>query len=99
MDLLLDQEAFLQANRELQKKYQEMEYLRLEIENSFAQLKEEWNSDAGKQFFDRFEGELLKNLQKYSLVFEHMGKNLLTASQKYEEVFRAADTAIDGLQY
>ena len=35
--------------------------------------------------------DLLKNLENYAKVFEHMSTNLTAASQKYEEVFRAAE--------
>ncbi len=98
MDLMLDKDAFAQAARELKGKCEELKTLRSNIQASFEQLKKDWDSDAGKQFFDRFENDLLKNLEDYSKVFEHMSGNLSTASQKYEEVFRAAD-AVANVQY
>lgn len=98
MDLMLDKDAFLQASRELKSKCEELRKLRSNIQASFEQLKKDWDSDAGKQFFARFENDLIKNLDDYSKVFEYMSKNLSTASQKYEEVFGAAD-AVANVQY
>lgn len=98
MNLYLDKEAFDLASRELEAKKAELESLRSSIEASFEQLKKDWDSDAGKEFFNRFEKDLMDNLKKYALVFEYMSKNLSTASQKYDEVFRAAD-AVASVQY
>lgn len=98
MDLLLNQDVFCQAGRELDKKREELDMLRCNIQKSFEQLKSDWDSDAGKQFFSRFENDLLSNLDKHVKVFEHMSQNLTTTSQKYEEVFRAAD-AVANVQY
>lgn len=95
MDLLLDQDAFTQASKDLQARCEELRTLRTNIAASFEQLRRDWDSDAGRQFFARFEGDLMKNLEDYSKVFEYMSKNLSTASQKYEEVFRAADAVAD----
>lgn len=95
MNLLLDKDAFSKASRELQAKSEELKTLRSNIEASFEQLKKDWDSDAGKQFFDRFENELIKNLEEYKQVFEYMSANLQIASDKYEEVFRVADTVLD----
>lgn len=92
MDLMIDQTAFEQASNELRSKCQELRELRRSIETSFAQLKLEWDTDAGKVFFNRFENDLLKNLEKYSTVFEYMSTNLITSMHKYEEVFGAANT-------
>jgi WXG100 family type VII secretion target len=98
MDLLLDKDAFTQASRELKTKCEELRTLKSNIKNSFEQLKKDWDSDAGRQFFAKFEDSLIVNLEKYSTVFEYMSRNLSTASQKYDEVFRAAD-AVASVQY
>ena len=87
MDFMIDSDAFAQASSVLTAKCQELENLRSNIEASFEQLKQDWDSDAGKAFFARFENDL-----------EHMSGNLTAASQKYEEVFRAAD-AVAEVQY
>ena len=91
MDLVIDRDALSHASSELQTKCEELRTLRSDIVSSFEQLGTDWDSDAGKKFFARFERDLLKNLEDYSKVFEHMSRNLTTASQKYEEVFNAAD--------
>ena len=97
MDLRLDNDAFSKASRELTANCEELKTLRTTITASFDQLRKDWDSDAGRQFFKRFEDELIKNLEDHSKVFEYMSANLTTASLKYEEVFRAAD-AFAGVQ-
>lgn len=94
-DLVLDDDAFLQASKELAGKSGELDSLQESLVRSFEQLRKDWNSQAGDNFFAKFDTDLLNNLDKYALVFEHMSKNLSTASQKYEEVFRAADAVAD----
>lgn len=94
-DLHLDQEAFRQAKRDLQRECTELEELKKNLEQSFAQLKKDWDSDAGRAFFARFEKDLLENLKRYAAVFAHMSENVQAASERYEEVFDAADTVAD----
>jgi len=98
MDLRLDKAAFTQASRELNTKCNEIRDLRGNIERSMEQLRRDWDSPAGRQFFAKFERDLMNNLRDYSTIFEHMSRNLMTASNRYEEVFRAAD-AVASTQY
>jgi WXG100 family type VII secretion target len=92
MDLRLDREAFAQASREMAGHGQDLSALRRDIVSSFAQLRQDWDSEAGRAFFaKRLENDLLKHLDDHVLVFEHMSRNLTTASQQYEEVFSVAD--------
>ena len=92
VDLLLDKDAFTQASKDMLARCEELKTLRNNIAASFDQLHKDWDSDAGRKFFERFEYDLLRNLYDYSKVFEYMSKNLITASLKYEEVFSAADS-------
>lgn len=94
MDLTIDQDAFRWASKELEGKRKELKELSDTLQASFEQLKMDWDSDAGRQFFVRFENDLISNLKKYSDVFEYMSKNLSIASEKYEEVFRAAEAVV-----
>lgn len=97
-DLYLDKDAFVAASKELRDKCEELKKLKTNIRQSFEQLKIDWDSDAGKKFFDKFENDLITNLDKYSTVFEYMSNNLSIASGKYDDVFRAAD-AVSKAQY
>lgn len=92
MDLYIDQDSLAGGSRDLVIKRDEMEQLRSDIKASFEQLRKEWDSEAGHLFFAKFEEDLLKNLDRYVIVFEYMSRNLSVASQKYDEVFRAVDT-------
>lgn len=97
-DLMIDSDVMSAQSQKLSTECENLRDLIKEINDSFAALRKEWDSDAGKKFFDKFENDLISNLEKYSTVFEHMSMNLSTAQQKYESVFRAAD-AVTLLQY
>ena len=92
MDLVLDRDALSQGSRELAGWCEELRQLHSDIERSFDQLRIDWNSDAGREFFAKLESTL-RSIEDHSKVVEHMSRNLTTASQRYEEVFRAADSA------
>lgn len=98
MDLYIDQDALKKASSDMAAKCKELKDLRKNIELSFQQLRQDWDTGAGKAFFERFERDVLSNLDKYSEVFDHMSANLSASSGKYDEVFRAADAVAD-LQY
>ena len=95
MDLYIDDDAFSSASLKLENCQNHLSQLHNDIVNAFEQLKMDWDSDAGKQFFNKFENDLLKNLSQYEKVFEYMSKNLSTASDKYDEVFSAANAVAD----
>lgn len=92
MDLYIDKGSLENGSRALTEQKKEMEKLKTDIKASFEQLRKDWDSEAGKLFFAKFEDDLIKNLDRYTTVFDYMSKNLSIASQKYDEVFRAADT-------
>lgn len=92
MNLRIDTDAFEKASVELQNDCDRLKTLRTNLKDAFVQLEKDWDSDAGKTFFGKFDKDLLDNLSLYSTVFEHISKNLTTASEMYGEVFRAADT-------
>lgn len=97
-DLYLDQSAFSTGKSKIDEQRELLLMLRGQIDRSFERLRKEWDSDAGKKFFERFQSDLLDNLDKYAIVFGYISENLSTSSQKYEEVFRAAD-AVASAQY
>lgn len=92
MDLYIDKNSLENGSHALIEQKGEMEKLKTDIEASFEQLRKDWDSEAGKLFFAKFEDDLIQNLDRYITVFDYMNKNLLTASRKYDEVFRAVDT-------
>ena len=52
MDLYIDQDYLADGSRALADKRDEMEQLRSEIKTSFEQLRKEWDSEAGRLFFE-----------------------------------------------
>ncbi|EOS53220.1 hypothetical protein C809_00165 [Lachnospiraceae bacterium MD335] len=92
MDLYIDKDSLENGSRALIEQKGEMEKLKTDIKASFEQLRKDWDSEAGKLFFAKFENDLIQNLDRYIIVFDYMSKNLSIASRKYDEVFRAADT-------
>lgn len=98
MDLLLNKDAFMQASRELEIQCDELNTLLTNIISSFEQLRKDWDSDEGRAFFESFKTKLIDNISDHITVFTYMRENLLTASQKYEEVFSAAHS-VSNVQY
>ncbi len=94
MDLVINQEAFEEAKRKLKHQSERIEDLENNLKDSFDQLKMDWDTPAGAEFFQKFEEDLLKNLKSHALVVEHMSENLNSALNKYEEVFKAADDLV-----
>lgn len=98
MNLYIDKDSLEGGSRVLTRQRDEMVKLKTDMQVSFEQLRKDWDSEAGKLFFMKFENDLIQNLDRYITVFDYMSKNLSTASQKYDEVFRAAD-AVASTQY
>ena len=53
-------------------------------------VKDGWDSDAGKAFFEKYDEEWLKGFTQYKQVLRHMSENLNTAQGKYNEVTELA---------
>lgn len=95
MDITLDREALQNASRQLNEQATQMTSLVRNLEASFSQLRRDWDSDAGRKFFSKFENELLRHMRDHCAVLTHMSGNLRGAATRYEEVFRAADAVVN----
>ena len=92
MDLVIDREAFRRASDALSQQCNELEALRNSIDRTFEQLRRDWDSDAGREFFRKFESDLLVHLDAYARKFRDRSGKLTSAINMYQEVFEAADT-------
>ncbi len=72
VNLHLDQDAFQVACSGLEEKCRNLEALSGQIQSSFEQLRQDWDSQAGKLFFERFENDLIKNLDQFTVVMEEL---------------------------
>ena len=101
MDLLIDSNAFNTASAELKKQRDDVDQLITSLSNSVVQLRQDWNSEAGRKFFERFDGKdgMIKHLKEHATVFEHMSTVLIDAADRYDAVAQAAkrvsEAAID----
>jgi len=91
LDFHIDQDAFAQAVRDLTMYCDQLEELQQKIVGGFEQLRIDWDSDAGDKFFEKLDQNIFRNLKNHQIAFDHISRNLVTASNKYEEVFRAAE--------
>ena len=98
MDLYIDKDVMEEAQRALFQQSERLGQIRSEISKLFILLRMEWDSEAGNIFVEKFEDDLIRNLERYETVLSYISSNLITASQKYDEVFRAAD-AVSSAQY
>ena len=98
MDLYVDKDILEEAQKALSQQCERMQQIRSEVSKLFILLRSEWDSEAGNLFVEKFEDDLIRNLEKHEIILSHMSSNLSTASSKYDEVFRAADT-VSSAQY
>jgi hypothetical protein len=93
--LTIDDVKFVEAAIGLDAQADIIEDLITRINRCFESLRTDWDTDAGKEFFKRVDDTMLFHLENHSKVIRHMSKNLKTASQKYDVVFRAVENAAE----
>jgi WXG100 family type VII secretion target len=91
--LTIDDTALETAGNTLSEKAEEMRELKRSIESCFELLRTDWDTDAGRAYFERLDNQLFKHLDNHANVIEHISENLKIASDKYDAVFRAAENA------
>lgn len=90
-DLYVDESALNQAASNFMRAHDDLSSLKDKINNCVSGLKTDWNTNAGEAFFQKFEEELIHNLELYIDVFEHISTNLSDAVNTYSSVFDKAD--------
>ena len=96
--ITVDREAFVAAAQTLQQQAQALRDLRRDSVASFEALRTDWNSAAGRAFFNKFENELLAHIDQYAGKLASRASALNTVRSHYERVFVAAD-AVANAQY
>ena len=90
-EIVLNRDLFRTTSNQLAAEVNALRSLRVSINNSFAQLRQDWNSAAGRAFFAKFENELLNHIDQYANKLNTRAAALNNVTNRYEEVFRAAD--------
>lgn len=86
--LIVDQDAMSRAKLDYAAQATDMANLCKDLTEAVENLKTFWDSDAGKEFTNKFEDSLKENMGRYQRVIEHMAQNMNTALSLYEEVFQ-----------
>ena len=68
----------------------DLETLKNKMQAMVDSVKEGWDTDAGKAFFEKYNDEWLKGFNQYKEVLGHMSENLNVAKGKYTEVTNLA---------
>ena len=89
---------FQRARTRLNAEIQQLRSLRTAMDRSFAQLKRDWDSEAGREFFRKFDNELLDNINKYANYLQDRSNDLNFVESQYQRVANAAD-AVANAQY
>lgn len=87
-DILLDEEAFINASKQLEQLSKDIKALEENVRKELGNLQQGFQTPAGEKFIESCETHLLKPLSDQTIVIEHVAKNLVTAKNKYETVFK-----------
>ena len=96
--ITVDRDAFARAAQTLQQQAQALQDLRRASLASFNALRTDWDSAAGRAFFNKFENELLRHIDQYAGKLATRAQALNTVRGMYDPVFQAAD-AVANAQY
>lgn len=97
-DLILDESAFQTAIQDFAALSEQLQQLRLDIEDMLNILKAGFDTPAGAKFINSCEKNLFQPLDAQKLVLDHISATLSQSKQAYESVFReyeALQTAIN----
>ena len=87
-DMVLDEEAFEKAARQFADLSVQLQQLRTGLEDMLLQLKQGFDTPAGRKFVVSCEKNLFKPLDDQKLVLDHISAALLDSKQAYGAVFR-----------
>lgn len=74
------------------KKAEEMGKIKEAMVNMENNLKLDWETDAGRAFFNHFDNEWMNNFDLYKQTLEHMALLLKDAASCYDDVTSAAES-------
>lgn len=86
-DIVLDQEAFTQASSKLHDLAEKLQTLRNDVENMLKEIKQGFDTPAGRKFINSCEANLIKPLEDQKVVIDHVADTLNECMDKYKSVF------------
>ena len=89
--ITINRDAFNAAQSQLSAQAQALRTLRNDVNRSFAALRTDWDSAAGRAFFNKFENELLTHIDQYAGLLQERSQSLSQVRTQYNAVFTAAD--------
>ena len=87
-EVVLDEEAFTKAARNMTELAGKMDGLRNRISGLLAELQKGFQTPAGEKFFKACGSTLLQPLDDQKRVINHVSENLTIAQQSYQSVFQ-----------
>lgn len=89
--LKVNEESLKKAKLSYNEQAQRMRELKSKLSRAVDDIKEGWKSNAGDEFFKKFDNEWEKNITDYIDVIQHMSDNMKIADDKYQKVFDTAE--------
>lgn len=86
-DVIIDEDAFNSAVREFSNLSFKLHTLRIAIENMLDDLKDGFDTPAGKKFISAYKDILIAPLEDQKRVIEHVSENLKYAKESYSSIF------------
>ena len=87
-DIVLDEAAFNTAISDFDALANQLQQLRMDIEDMLNILKEGFDTPAGAKFMNSCEKNLFQPLDAQKLVLDHISTSLRESKKAYESVFR-----------
>ena len=89
--LTIDRNVFNNARSQLDAQITALRNLRSALVTSFTTLRTDWDSAAGRAFFNQFENQLLNHIDTYCGKLQQRSSSLNRVISEYNRVFEAAD--------
>lgn len=89
--LKISQEAMESASSNYADCVSRMTMLRNNLQRAVDNIKADWQTEAGKAFFQKFNDEWYKNFNDYIDVINYMSDNMRKSKNRYQVVFDEAD--------
>lgn len=90
-DLRIDKDVLQSASNDYVNYAKNMASLKRKMDKAVSDIRQGWKSNAGDEFFKKYDEQWVKNLDDYTIVIEHMAKNMIIAKNCYQPLFDEAE--------
>lgn len=89
-DLKFNMEQIAEAQRKVSEKRDDIDRLQKDLESALENLRSDWQTDAGKEFFNEDFETWTKSAEKYKTALDVLASLLEAANRQYEMITERA---------